>query len=189
MEDDLRTLLAERTRYDPAVGRARRARALDRGARVRGERRRPGRAVRDRGAAAQRDRRAAHGPRAQRVDPGRADPRCTACRAATRSGSTAPITRASRRRSWSSACSRARALTRQELGREEFVERVWQWRARRARRSSASTCGSALARLPARALHDGRRRTRARCRGVRRAVPQGLPLPRQPHDQLVARSA
>src|SRR5436853_6591137 len=33
-----------------------------------------GRLVRDRRAAAERDRRAAHGPRAQRRDPGRADP-------------------------------------------------------------------------------------------------------------------
>ena len=52
----------------------------------------------------------------------------TGCRACARSGSSAPITRASRRRSRSRSSSRARAPRAPSVGREAFTERVWQWR-------------------------------------------------------------
>ena len=58
----------------------------------------------------------------------------SAWRRTTRSGCRAPTTPASPRRSWSSASSRRRrARARHDLGREEFVERVWEWK-RAARR-------------------------------------------------------
>ena len=47
---------------------------------------------------------------------------------ATRCGSRASITPASRRRWSSSASSRAQGQTRHDLGREAFVERVWEWK-------------------------------------------------------------
>ena len=84
-----------------------------------------GRALRDHDAAAQRDRRAAHGSRPQQHRAGRADPLRAHARPARRSGCPAPITPASPPRTWSSGCSPRRALTRFDLGREAFVERVW----------------------------------------------------------------
>ena len=110
----------------------------DRGARVRAlvrvralpprADRHAGRELLDRDPAAERHRRAAHGPRAQRLDPGHADPLRTACAASGRSGSSAPTTRASRRRRRSSGCSTTEGTSREEIGREAFVERVWRWR-------------------------------------------------------------
>ena len=81
-------------------------------------------------------------------------------------------------------------LTREELGREEFVRRVWNWR-EESRRDDHRPVQAArlLARLRARALHDGRRVRARRDRRVRRAAPARLPLPRQPHGQLVHASA
>ena len=51
-------------------------------------------------------------------------------RGATRSGPSAPTTRASPPRRWSSASCARRGLSRHEIGREAFVERVWEWRER-----------------------------------------------------------
>ena len=52
----------------------------------------------------------------------------TACAASTRSGCRAPTTPASRPRSSSSASSQAQGKSRHDLGREKFVERVWEWK-------------------------------------------------------------
>ena len=83
----------------------------------------------DRDPAAERDRRAAHGPRAQRH---RSRTRSIRLRrmqgARTRSGSSAPTTPGSAPRPWSRRSSRSRGPRRHELGREAFVERVWEWR-------------------------------------------------------------
>ena len=64
-------------------------------------------------------------------------------------------------------------IDRRALGREGFVERVWQWKA-----ESGGTITRQLrrlgrvARLAARALHHGRRAVRGGARGVRHAVPR-----------------
>jgi valyl-tRNA synthetase len=69
------------------------------------------------------------------------------------------------------APARGRGKTRHDLGREAFIERVWQWKAesggtitRQLRR-----LGSSLG-LAARALHDGRGPVRRGARGLRAAV-------------------
>ncbi len=53
----------------------------------------------------------------------------TACAATTRSGSRASITRASPRRLVVERQLAREGKTRHDLGREAFVERVWQWKA------------------------------------------------------------
>ena len=94
-------------------------------------RRRPQGAVRDRHPAAERHGLAAHGPRA-RHDASRTSSRAGgAWRPTTPCGCRASTTPASPRRWWSSAsCARRRSKTRHDLGREEFLERVWEWRRR-----------------------------------------------------------
>ena len=82
----------------------------------------------DRGPAAQRDRLPAHGPRPQQLDSGRARSASTACAAARRCGCWAPTTPASAPRRWSRSSSPPEGVSRHDLGREAFVERVWQWR-------------------------------------------------------------
>ena len=96
----------------------------------------------DRHPAAERDGRAAHGARAQqhasrtcsiRYAPhGR---RRDAC------GSAAPTTPASPPRPWSRRRWPPRASPAQELGREEFVRRVWEWKEEYGGRSSTSSSG------------------------------------------------
>ena len=80
---------------------------------------------------------------------------------------------------------RAEGRTRHDLGREKFVERVWQWK-----EESGSTItqpdapARRVGRLVARALHDGRRALRRGARNVR-ATPRGRThLPRQAARQL-----
>ena len=148
----------------PRRGRAARLRALARvralPPRARGHGRRE---LLDRDPAAERHRRAAHGPRAQRLDPGHADPLRAHARAATRSGSSAPTTPASRRRPRSSALLVAEGTSREALGREAFVERVWRWREQYGSHDHrAVQAPRRLVRLRGRALHARRRRTRAR---------------------------
>ena len=79
----------------------------------------------------------------------------------------------------------AEGISREEIGREAFVERVWEWVEEyggndqppvpRARR---------LARLRGRALHDGPRLRARGDEGVRAPVREGARLPRQLHGQL-----
>ena len=58
---------------------------------------------------------------------GRARPHAAHAGLQRRSSSPATTTRASRRRAWSRSTSHARGTTRQELGREAFEARVWEW--------------------------------------------------------------
>ena len=81
---------------------------------------------------------------------------------------------------------RAEGLTRWDLGRERFLERVWRWREETGRHDHRPVqAARVLARLRPRAVHDGRGLRRRGAHDVRRALPQGLHPPRQPHDQLV----
>ena len=80
--------------------------------------------------------------------------------------------------------------TREDLGREAFIERVWEWR-----EEYGSTIISQLKRLGAscdwdrEAVHHGRGTERRRGRGVLSSLRQGPDLPRQLHHQLVSRAA
>ena len=57
-----------------------------------------------------------------------------------------------------------RGKSRHDLGREEFVERVWEWKEQYgARIGEQHEAPGRLARLEPRALHHGRRAARARC--------------------------
>ena len=44
-------------------------------------------------------------------------------------GNRAPITPASRRRWWWNVSSEAAGLTAHDLGRDKFIERIWEWKA------------------------------------------------------------
>ncbi len=79
----------------------------------------------------------------------------------------------------------ARQIGKHDLGREKFIERVWEWKAesggtitRQLRRLGAS------ARLASRALHDGRGAVGGSAPGVRDAVPRGADLSRQAPREL-----
>ena len=147
---------------------------------------RGGRELLDRGAAAQRHRRAAHGPRAQRFDPGRLLARRAHARAEHASGSTAPTTRASPRRSRSSSSCATRAPAARRSGREAFAERVWQWREQYGSRDHASSSGGWAPRSTWRtSASRWTSSTRARCAHVFvRPLREGPRLPRQLHGQL-----
>ena len=85
---------------------------------------------------------------------------------------------------------REEGTSREELGRERFVERVWEWRAQYGgsdRRPAQAP--RRLVRLRRRALHPGRGLRRRGAAGVRRAVRQGAHLPRPVHGQLGSRLA
>ena len=135
--------------------------------------------------AAERHRRAPHGPRAQQHDPGLPGPLSPHARPRARSGSSAPITPASPPRRRSSARSRARGRAATELGREPFVQRVWEWR-----QQYGGTIIEQLKRLGASADYAEERFTldeayaQAVLQGVRGPVREGLHLPRPLHGQL-----
>ena len=127
---------------------------------------------------------APHGARAQQLDPGHPDP-LPPDAGSGRSGSSAPTMRASPpRRRWSGPSEQV-GLSREEIGREEFVARVWQWR-----EQYGDAIVEQLKRLGASCDFDDERFTldeelrEGGARGVRRAVPQGLDLPRPLHGQL-----
>jgi len=61
-------------------------------------------------------------------------------------------------------------VTRQELGREEFERRVWQWKEQYADDSQADAAHRRLVRLVAQPLHDGRGAVARGARNVRAAV-------------------
>ncbi len=76
--------------------------------------------------------------------------------------------------------------TKDDLGREAFVARVWKWKEesggtiiRQLKRLGASCDWSRLA------LHDGRGPVAGGARGVRAPVRRGADLPRRLHRQLV----
>jgi len=77
--------------------------------------------------------------------------------------------------------------SRQELGREAFVQRVWSGLHEYGGSSWAVPTARLLARLRARALHDGRRLRPRRDALLRAPVRARLDVPRQPDHQLVHR--
>ena len=120
--------------FDAAARRARDLRRVGGGRRLPRRRRRPGpgaAALLHHDPAAERDRRAAHGPRLQQHAPGHPHPLAPDARATTPSGSPAPTTPASPPRWSSSASSRRTATTAAaRWAASEFVERVWQQKQR-----------------------------------------------------------
>ena len=77
--------------------------------------------------------------------------------------------------------------TREKMGREAFVERVWEWR----RHYGGAILGQmkrlgALGRLGARVLHHGRAALGRGARGLRAAVRAGAHLSRRVHRELVS---
>ena len=79
----------------------------------------------------------------------------------------------------------AEGISRKELGREEFVRRVWEWKDEYGGTIIGQLRRLGLhARLRARALHDGRRLRRRGAARLRRPVREGLHLPRPLHGQL-----
>ena len=84
----------------------------------------------------------------------------------------------------------AEGTSREELGREKFTERVWQWR-----EQYGSTIVSQFKRLGASCDYEDERFTldppyvAGGPEGLRRPVRQGLDLPRQLHGQLGSRLA
>ena len=121
--------LQDRTRFEPAEVEPRIvARWLASGLLPPRAGGRPGGELLDRDPAAERHRRAAHGPRAQRLDPGRARALRTACAGertkwilGTDHAGIATQTQVERLLA-------AEGTSREELGREAFVERMWAWR-------------------------------------------------------------
>ncbi len=142
-------------------------------------------ALLDRHPAAERDGLAAHGPRPQQHAAGHPVPLRAHARHATCSGSPAPTMPASRRRWWSSASSWSARSDRRDLGREEFVKRVWEWK-----EESGGTIVNQLQaprrllRLVARALHDGRGPVARGAQGLRRPLQAGPDLQGQAPRQL-----
>ena len=86
---------------------------------------------------------------------------------------------------WSSATSTARAIKRAEIGREAFLEHVWEWKAQIGRRDHPpAPPPRRVLRLGARALHHGRALP-ARGHPHLRRAPQARPdLPRQAPGEL-----
>ena len=146
----------------------------------------PRRDVRHLRAAAERHRRAAHGPRAERLDPGRARPLAPDAAASTRSGSRATTTPASRRRTSSRSSSRRRARRARSSAARRSSSGRGRGSSRPAARSWASSGASAASLDYARerftmddALHRGRDDV------LRPPLGPRLDLPREPDRQLV----
>ena len=107
-----------------------------------------------------------------------------------RSGCRAPTTPPSPPRSRSSSRCAKEGLTKEDIGREAFLERAWKWKEEYGGRIVDQLAPPRLLlRLAARALHHGRGLQQRRARGVRAPLRQGPDLPRQPHHQLVPRTA
>ena len=155
----------DRTRFEPSEVEPRITRALARErACATPSRRARRRELLDRDPAAERHRRAAHGPRAQRLDPGHARPLRTGCAGSARSGSSAPTTPASPRRSRSRSCCAARALHREDA-RPRGVRRARLGVARAVRRHDHRAV-QAPRRHRATTRTSASRSTRATCAAV-----------------------
>ena len=113
-------------------------------------------------------------------------PAASACRATRRSGCPAWTTPASRPRTWSSASSPREGKSRHDLGREEFVERVWEWKAEYGGRilGQMRRLGDGVDWTP-RALHHGRGPVPRRPDDLQAALRRRPDLPRRAHHQLV----
>ena len=138
----------------------------------------------DRDSAAERDRRAAHGPRPQRHHAGHRSRACGGCRAETPSGRLDGPRRdrdpdgrgeAARLRGHVAGRARSRAVRAPGLGVEGAL--------RLTHRRAVQAAGRVV-RLRARALHDGRRLRARGLQGLQGALRQGLHLPRQLHGEL-----
>ena len=135
--------------------------------------------------AAERHRQPAHGPRADHHAAGHADP-LAAHAGPRRAVAARHRPRRHRHADGGRAPARRRGQpTRQQLGREAFLERVWQWKA-----ESGGTITRQLRRLGA-SLDWPRERftmdeglSRGGARGVRHAVPRGPDLPRPAAGEL-----
>src|SRR6266566_3397812 len=78
-------------------------------------------------------------------------------------------------------------INKHDLGREKFIERVWEWKAESG--GTITTQLRRLGRLAARALHDGCRPLRRGAPGFCPALPRRVDLPRQAPRQLGSRHA
>ena len=138
----------------------------------------------DRDPAAERHRRAAHGPRAQRIDPGHADPLAPD---AGDADEVDPRHRPRRHRHADAGGAKLLAEGTQPRGdRARGVHPPGVGMAGPVRRHDprAVQAPGRLLRLRARALHARRGLPRRGAEGVRRPVREGLRLPRQLHGQL-----
>ena len=149
-----------------------------------------GRELLDRGPAAERDRQPAHGPRAQRLDPGPARSGSRACAGSARSGSSARTTPASRRSAWSSSSSSPRASRARRSGarRSSSASGSGCRSTATTSRASSSELGASLDYEDERFTMDDALRARGH-EGVRAPVREGARLPRQLHGQLGPRPA
>ena len=76
---------------------------------------------------------------------------------------------------------RKEGLTRYDLGREKFLERVWDWKHKYGNRIVEQQ-----KKLGARPVHHGRGLLQGRAGGLRLPVRKGSDLQGQPHHQLVS---
>ena len=142
-------------------------------------------AVHDRHAAAQRHRQPAYRPCARQYAAGHPRPPRAAAGQGCACGWSAPTMPGSRRRWWSSASSTREQKKRTDLGREAFIDRVWEWKARKRRADHAAAAPPRrVVRLGQRALHDGRGLFEGRHPRVRRAAQARAALSRQAPRQL-----
>ena len=119
---------------------------------------------------------------------GRPHPLSSACRATPPSGCRARTTPPSPPRSRSSRQMAKEGLTKEDLGREGFLERAWDWkeRVRRPHRSSSCSSLGCLLRLGAASASPWTRAAPRPCSEVFvKPLRKGPHLPRQPHHQLV----
>ena len=136
--------------------------------------------------AAERDRRAAHRARAAALGRGRARPLAPDARVRDGFPDRATTTRASRRRPRSRSTWPREGKTRQDVGREKFVELVWDWL-----REYGGTIMEQFRRMGASMDYRRERFTmddeysRAVMRFFVHLLRQGLDLPREPDHQLV----
>ena len=143
-------------------------------------------AVLHRHPAAQRHRLAAHGPRLHQHAPGRPDPLQADGRLRHALAAGHRPRRHRHPGGGGAPARQPRARPSEDLGREAFVERVWEWK-----EESGGTiirpaqAPGRLVRLDARALHDGRGPLARGARGLRAALRRGADLPRRLHRQLV----
>ncbi len=79
--------------------------------------------------------------------------------------------------------------TRRDLGRDAFLEKVWEWKESTAASLFPTEATRLLLRLGARAFHDGRGLQPLGLEGLRRPFPRGPHLPRQTHGELVPQIA
>ena len=78
----------------------------------------------------------------------------------------------------------AQGTSKEDLGREEFLERMWEWRHQYGGTIISQSPHGRLVRLRGRALHARRPLRQRGPEGLRRAVREGPDLPRQLHGQL-----